>query len=413
MENVGTNKRAIMDKRESEDFSVKRVCPVCGGGKNEAIQRIRMTLPENIPLPDQYDIVSCARCGFCYADTSAAKEDYDVYYSSYNNYSEEKLSKSFEICMDRIQEMLEPRLDPMSRMVDIGFGNGSLLLRLRELGYQNLVGLDPSQDTVEHGKALGIMAFQRSVYDDPGCLKESFDVGFLTSVMEHLLHPKIGLQIARSYLRENGYLIVVIPDYSMCDHVNFPIPNQFNQEHINYFSDISFSNLLYGTGLRVVDFQSVPLEEEGDLKSQEYACLFLLQKCSPDSSAVVSKLERDTKTKAHIERYLSQRELQNQEMARKIEALYTGKTPLVVWGTGAFTMSLLASTVLGKCGIVAFADGNRLKAGTQVHGMPVIPPEEIRRYPDAAILICAMMHGREIKEKIAELGLSNRVVTLI
>lgn len=391
---------------------MERICPVCGSEQSDVIRQIRMIVPKNVPLPNQYDIVSCTRCGFCYADTSATKEDYDTYYTNYNNYSEVKLSKSFETFMTRIREMLESHLNLESRIVDFGFGNGDLLLRLRELGYQNLMGLDPSKDTVEHGKALGIEAFQRNVYDDPGCLKESFDAVILTSVMEHLLFPKLGLQMACSYLRDNGYLIVEIPDYSMCNYVNLPIPNQFNQEHINYFSDISFLNLLRGTGLRVVVSQSVLLEDK-DLKNQEYSCLFLFQKCAADASAVVSDFEKDTKTRTHIEQYLSQREFYNEKMAQKIEELHTGKTPLVVWGTGAFTMSLLASTALGKCNIVAFTDGNRLKVGTLVHGMSVISPEEIRQYPDATILICAMKYGQEIKEKIAELRLKNHVVSLI
>lgn len=392
---------------------MERICPVCGGKKSEAIRRICMTLPENIPLPDQYDVVSCTRCGFCYANTSATKKDYDTYYTEYNNYSEEGKSKSFEARVSRVRELLESHLNSTSRIVDFGFGNGGLLLRLRELGYQNLVGLDPSEDTIKHGKALGIESFQRNIYDDPGCLKESFDAVILTYVMEHLLYPKLGLQMACSYLKENGYLIVEIPDYSMCDHVDLPIPNQFNQEHINYFSDISFSNLAHDLGLRVAAAQSYSLKEEEGIESQEYACLFLLQKCSADSSAAVSNFEKDAKTKIHIEQYLSQREFHNQEIARKIETLYAKKIPLVVWGTGAFTMSLLASTALGKCDIVTFADGNPLKVGTFIHDRPVISPEEIRHYPDAAILICAMKYGQEIKDKIAELGLKNPVITLV
>lgn len=391
---------------------MNRACPVCGGKSGEVIRKIHMTLPEDLPLPSQYDVVSCVRCGFCYADTSATQEDYDAYYVNYNSYSEEEIGKSFESRFVRIREMLESHLDLTSRIVDFGFGNGNILLRLRAAGYQNLVGLDPSRETVEHGKERGIEAFQRNLYDDPGPLRERFDAVILTYVMEHLLHPKLGLQRAGSYLRDNGYLIVEFPDYSMCDHVNLPIPNQFNQEHINYFSDCSFANLLHGTGLQVVSAQSLPLDE-GLRDSLEYGCLFLLQKCGGDPSAPASDFERDTKTKIHIERYLSRQESHGLELQRQIETLNRERTPLVIWGTGAFTMSLLASTVLDKCNIVAFADGNPLKVGTSILGMPVIAPEDVGCYPDAAILICAMKYGPQIRGKISELGLKNRVINLI
>lgn len=72
-------------------------------------------------------------------------------------------------------------------------------------------------------------------------------------------------------------------------------------------------------------------------------------------------------------------------------------------------MSLLGSTQLSECNIVAFVDGNPLKVGTEICGRTVIAPSEIRRYPNATIAICAMKHAEEIKQTIAMLTVPNQV----
>jgi len=371
-----------------------------------------MTLPKGISLPKQYDIVACAKCGFCYANTSAKKEDYNSYYTVYNNYSGFQGNESLNVKFPIIQKLVETHLRPSDSIADIGFGNGALLLRLRALGYHNLTGLDPSQNSVELGRSQGLNAFQRNIYDDAGCLRERFHAVFLTSVLEHLLYPKEGIQQACSYLRNNGYLFVEIPDYSMCDHVKFPIPNQFNQEHINYFSEISFANLLQGTGCHIVRSEGVEVRNNL-FSSSETVRIFLLQKCAQEQDNYIRIMDKDRETRAAIERYLIRQESYNQDIKRVIADLCEKKVPLVIWGTGAMTMSLLASTDLPNCNIVAFTDGNPLKTGTHINDMEVISPEAVKNYPEATIFVCAMLYSQEIKSKIAELGLENHIISVV
>ncbi len=108
-----------------------------------------MILPEGISLPKAYDIVSCPLCGFCYADTAATKDDYDNYYTSYNNYSGIGEGKSFEKLFSAIMEMISPYLQTCDNILDIGFGNGAFLLHLSSSVYKNLTGFDPSQNSVD------------------------------------------------------------------------------------------------------------------------------------------------------------------------------------------------------------------------------------------------------------------------
>jgi len=61
------------------------------------------------------------------------------------------------------------------------------------------------------------------------------DMAFLSEVLEHLLDPKTALCQVAAYLKPGGYLAVDVPDYSQCHKTVLPVPNLFNQEHINYF----------------------------------------------------------------------------------------------------------------------------------------------------------------------------------
>lgn len=415
-----------------------RKCPACGGLEHTIIKRLQMVLPKGISLPEEYNIVACRQCGCCYADTPAAQADYDDYYANYNNYSGKKDNKLFERTFSPIASFVTANLSPSAHILDIGFGKGELLLRLRELGYSELTGLDPSQHSVNRLSEHGIRAYQKSVYDAPGELENCFDLVLLTSVVEHLLEPKTAIDCACAYLKDGGYLIIDVPDYAMCDQVDLPVPNQFNQEHINYFSEDSFAEMLRGTPCRLLSVQPVQLRDEAS-QSSEYSKIFMMQKCEPASTQAelpassptgqylytvpqdslkqgacdgpVSR--RDVQTEAAIRRYLSRQESRKNKMAEVIAGLYTSQIPLVVWGTGAMTMSLLASTRLPECNIIAFADGNPLKAGTCFYGKEIISPEHIRHYPDAAIMISVMKSTTEIKEEIASLKLQNAIIELL
>ena len=68
-----------MEKYEVEKLS--RACVVCNTNTNyNILWHVKEVIPDNIPLPGEFDVVSCPTCGFCFADTTANQNDYDVYY---------------------------------------------------------------------------------------------------------------------------------------------------------------------------------------------------------------------------------------------------------------------------------------------------------------------------------------------
>lgn len=387
---------------------MKRICPVCGNSESHFIQQIHMIMPPEMPLPNQYDLVSCQRCGFCYGDTAAKQSDYDIYYSTYNNYSGQGENHTFHITFSVILDFLKEKVDKDSRMMDIGFGKGQLLTQLYSLGYTNLFGIDPSLHSVTHLQERGITAYQRSIFDSTIELDQTVDIAFFMSVVEHLLDPKGAISSAAKYLKPGGYLVVDIPDYSYCDQMMLPMPNCFNQEHINYFSEESFATMLIGTEMTLLYSVPVTLPTGGDM-GEEYSRIFFLQKTQEEKTMDIRK---DCRTEGAIKKYLERQKNKRGEVYAVISALCKRKAPVAIWGTGAMTMSLLAETDLMQCNIVALVDGNPLKHGIELAGKTILSPEHLRDFPDAEIVISAMHCAAEIRESIIAMKLPNKVIIL-
>jgi hypothetical protein len=57
-------------------------------------------------------------------------------------------------------------------------------------------------------------------------------------------------------------------------------------------------------------------------------------------------------------------------------------------------------------------DKNPAKIGKVFYGKKVLPPENVALYPEATVLICAMLYSQEIKDEMEAMGLSNEVISL-
>jgi hypothetical protein len=74
-------------------------------------------------------------------------------------------------------------------------------------------------------------------------------------------------------------------------------------------------------------------------------------------------------------------------------------------------MKLLRQTCLGRVRIAACVDSNAIHEGKTFAGSPVLSPPRIAgmNYP---IVICTLLHAREIAAKIRSLGLTNEIIFL-
>ena len=96
-----------------------------------------MLLPESFGLDGEYDIVSCNKCGCCYADVSAAEKDYDNYYRNHNCYGGWQANSTGKADIDVVMRSICQLANKDAKIVDVGFGNGRLLGELKKEGFMD------------------------------------------------------------------------------------------------------------------------------------------------------------------------------------------------------------------------------------------------------------------------------------
>jgi SAM-dependent methyltransferase len=135
------------------------------------------------------------------------------------------------------------------RWLDVGFGNGSLLLTAEEWGFIP-VGLDLRKSSVDSMNKLGIEAHCIEMNALEG--DESFSVISMADVLEHMPFPGEALRTAHRLLSSNGLLFVSTPNYNcavwrLLDAQNRN-PYWGELEHFHNFSRARFYALLRESG---------------------------------------------------------------------------------------------------------------------------------------------------------------------
>ncbi len=372
-----------------------RICPVCGGNHTEVIRKIEMRVPENYRLPDSYNVVVCDNCGFVYADTAASMEDLDWYYSNFNFYGDDSKDDN-SLRFEMVEEFLLKYITKESVMLEIGAGNGRFEVALKQHGYLNITGADPSEESVRRLRETGIEAYVASIYSEVAPEEtEKYDCIFLFEVAEHLLIPGKGMDNVAKMLKKNGVFMISVPDYSEIEDDMSSIPNHFNLEHINYFSAKSLDYLMALHGMERI--------------AQKHDAIDLIQVYRKADQTVLP--EKDTATKNAVCSYFRRQEERAERIKSVIETLKKEKTELVIWGTGSYVMSLLATTNLSQCNIKGFVDNNKIKQGMEIYGYTVYSPEYLEDQ-HCTVLICSMLYGERIREQLEEMHTENEVVLL-
>lgn len=387
----------------------KRNCPVCGCNIKRKIFSVKMAMPPDVRLPEEYNVAECDYCGCCYADTSATADDYDNYYKTNNFYGEMDIEIStykrrHEITIKELRRLNISR----EKMLDIGFGKGELCVALKENGFENISGIDPAPGSVEHLRKQGIECAMGSIYDQvPETMRGQYKVVFMYGMIEHLYDPVLAVERAKEYLTDDGYMFWSVPLFDRMKDDLTPVVNNFNIEHINYFSEVSLDNIARLNGLRKVSGFPEVLTELGDSKA--YGVLAVYQMGGESNG-----IRKDCVTAKSIEEYYFRIARNTGMSLERVRKLRESGERIVVWGTGAYMKNLWATAGLDQCNVSCFVDNNMAKVGTQLFGRDIVAPSWLENECVDKIVICCMMYAQEIVKQIKEIDaeLTKKVLIL-
>jgi len=109
---------------------------------------------------------------------------------------------------------LNENLQKGSRVLDVGCGNGIISRGVGKEGYQ-VHGIDISEKAIEKAKALTTLpnvTFDNISAEQLVADGNKFDAVICSEVLEHLNHPQKLLKVLYDSLRDNGLLIVTVPN---------------------------------------------------------------------------------------------------------------------------------------------------------------------------------------------------------
>ena len=196
------------------------------------------------------DYAICRRCNTVFQSPRLTEEATQEYYAS--QYQTKLLGEGGTLEKDlrvqagrarHIRSLLQPQLDSVRRMLDIGSAAGVLLRCIRAETGCEIVGVEPGEFYRKSTQAQGLQVYE-SIDALHDAQSSRFDLISMMHVLEHLRHPVSVLQDLReTLLSPSGYLILEVPN--LYGHSSLELA------HILGFNSSSLKTTLALAGYRV------------------------------------------------------------------------------------------------------------------------------------------------------------------
>jgi SAM-dependent methyltransferase len=392
-----------------------RACGACGSTANTVCHHQRFVIPEGYPLPAEYNVVVCRRCGFLYADPVATQRDYDRFYSDWSKYDDSATATGSGVSIYDAARLATTAADierglpsRAASILDAGCATGGLLTALRDRGFTAVAGLDPSPRCAAACRDRGFEAYVGSIASAPEHMPK-FDCVVLSHVLEHVYDIPAFFAAARNLLAPGGYLYLETPDATRYDDYLYAPFQEFNTEHINHFSPRALENTAQHFGFRSVLVERKVMRTAEDTLYPATFGMFRDQ-AIPDRRPVVCDQELPSRIAAYIQHSAEQMQSIDHHLAGALADMQR----VILWGAGQLTMKLLALPSLSRIQVQAIVDSNPTLRGKTLRGAPVIGPQEISGVAESsAIVIATLLHAEEIMARIRVMGLRNPVLQLL
>ena len=161
------------------------------------------------------------------------------------------------------------------KILEIGAAYGETLFYLKENGIASeVVGVDLFEDldNKENYKKVDRFIFGNIEHIDLKEYNNYFDIILLPDVLEHLIEPKLVLKKTKNYLKEEGQIILSMPNirhYSALNKIFFKGDFRYEESgifdytHMRFYCKKNIAELLQSSGYKVEKTQSSIVNFQG------------------------------------------------------------------------------------------------------------------------------------------------------
>ena len=194
-------------------------CPICDGTQFEPfLNAVDYTVSKDI-----FNIVKCSSCGFHFTNPVPEEDKIGEYYKSESYISHSSTNKGLiNKLYQRVRKhtlkkklKLVQRLAQGKALMDIGAGTGHFLNTCQNAGF-DVTGLEPDEDARAFARENFKLELNpiESLYQQP---LKSKDVITMWHVLEHVYHLKKDVAQIEKVLKDDGTLIIAVPNMSSFD----------------------------------------------------------------------------------------------------------------------------------------------------------------------------------------------------
>lgn len=232
-----------------------RNCPICQTSATGLIE----FLPQNIdeskigdfsyasrknPEYMSNHMVICSDCGLVFADTPPTE---DLLSQAYHQADYDSSEEADDASKAYVRGLLRaiPKEAIKGKALEIGTGTGVFLEALLTLGYEEVVGVEPSKEAIDAAPEHRRAWIHHGMFLESDYQPESLDLITCFMTLEHVYDPKVVADAAFRLLKPGGYFLSVTHDYqSPVNRILGKKSPIVDIEHLQLFSKTSIIQLL-------------------------------------------------------------------------------------------------------------------------------------------------------------------------
>lgn len=236
-----------------------RCCPVCHTAAEmatvfaeESIDSSRLSgfsyASRKEPEYMSHRLVRCPVCALVYVCNPPEQVELTQAYHTAEYDSSDEADDAAQSYIRAIAPILA-KLPTKQRVLEIGSGTGIFLELLKNQGFSELIGIEPSAAAIAAAPAHRREWLRQGIFEESAFAPASFDLICCFMTLEHVRDPMQIALSARQLLRPQGVFVTVTHDYSSfvnrCLGKKSPI---IDIEHMQLFSQSSVSELFQRAG---------------------------------------------------------------------------------------------------------------------------------------------------------------------